>query len=219
MPFDYGSQHLKGLTIFAFYGNSYHSAESLSGSGTDWQFSHTPVCQRGLRLMGTGVSGTGFILNYELEPISGQLTTPAPYSSVTANYYHYSGSIQFILEPETWDPAITRPTQRRDIWGGSHANVPNVKPASVSFNVVRTTPGEQVLTYIADMVITADWFILMDAMSGKAYEGNLLSNRVFSVDKGYEPFIPFELLVESFGSFDPDGASGSGVIDWKAFEN
>ena len=76
MTFDYISRHLKGLTIFAFYGATKYTSEVMSGSGTDWTFAHTPVSQQGLRLIGTNDSGTGYILNYELEPISGELTLP-----------------------------------------------------------------------------------------------------------------------------------------------
>lgn len=219
MPFDYLNQSLKGLTIFAFYGSTLYTNESLSGSGTDWTFANTPVSQQGLRLIGTNDSGTGFVLNYELEPISGALTLPESWSGVTANYRQYIGSVQFLTETGTWNPKTSRPVQRQSMWGNWHTTMTNMIPSSVLFKVVRTTPGEQVLNLVAEMVITAKWFILMDGESEKAYEGNLLSDRSFSVNKGYDPFIPGELLPQYMGSFDPDGNSGSGVIDWSAFTN
>jgi hypothetical protein len=219
MSFDYANQELKGLTIFAFYGQISHTSEALSGSGTTWYFANTPVSQQGLRLIGTNDSGTGFILNYEIEPISGQLTLPESWSGVTANYNQYSGTVQFLTETGTWDPKTQKPRQRQSMWGNWHTNIPNMKPSSVMFSVVRTTPGEQVLNFVADQVIRAKWFLLMDGESGKAYEGHLLSDRSFSVNKGYEPFIKVELLCEWFGSFDPDANSGSGVIDWTGFDN
>lgn len=219
MGWDYANQHLKGLTIFAYYGAIYHSAEVMSGSGTDWTFANTPVSQQGLRLIGTNDSGTGFIMNYELEPISGQLTLPESWSGVTAYYNQYSGSIQFVTETGTWRPKTQRPRQRQSMWGNWHTQIPNMKPSSVDFKVVKTTPGETVLNLVADQVIRANWFLLMDGQSNKAYEGNLLSDRSFSVNKGYDPFIKCELLCEFFGSFDMDGNSGSGVIDWSAFDN
>jgi len=219
MGFDYADQRLKGLTIFAYFGAIYHSAENLSGSGTDWTFANLPVSQQGLRLIGTNDSGTGFIVNYELEPISGALTLPESWSGVTANYNQYSGSIQFLTETGTWNPKTQRPRQRQSMWGNWHTNIPNMKPNSLPFKVVRTTPGENVLNYVADQVIRARWFILMDGASNKAYEGYLLSDRSFSVNKGYEPFIAGELLPQYFGSFDRTGNSGSGVIDWSGFDN
>ena len=219
MAFDFANQRLKGLTIFSFFGKITHTGESLSGSGTDWTFANTPVSQQGLRLIGTNDSGTGFILNYELEPISGQLTLPEVLTDVTATYNQYSGTIQFVVETGTWQPKTTRPRQDQDIYGSFHANIPNMKPSSVDFKVILSTPGENALNFVAGQVIRANWFILMDGASNKAYEGYLLSDRSFSVNKGYEPFIPGELLVEFFGSFDIDGNSGSGVINWSAFNN
>ena len=217
MSFDYLNQSLKGLTIFAFYGSVLHTAESLSGSGTDWTFTYTPVSQQGLRLIGTNDSGTGFILNYTLEPISGQLTLPESWNSVTATYNEYLGQFQFLCESETFGPKTTRPVQRQSMWGNYHTTIPNLKPSSVPFTVVRTTPGETVLNLLATSVTRARWFLLMDLASEKAYEGHLISDRSLSVNKGYEPFIPCELLVENFGSFSI--ISGSGVINWTAYDN
>jgi hypothetical protein len=219
MPFQYNTLSLKGLTLFVFYGNTFHTSESVSGSGTSWTLSNTPVSQRGFRLIGTGVYGSGFCLNYTLDPITGDLTTSGSYSSLLANYYSYSGSGQFLIEPSSFQPKSTTPNQRTDIWNGHHINLPNYKPAMLSFNIIRTQPSETVLNYVAEMVIRANWFIVMDGRSGKAYEGNVISDRVFSVDKGDEPFIPFQMFVEYFGSFDIDGNSGSGAIDWKAYDN
>lgn len=219
MPFDYANQNLKGLIIFAFYGSVTHVGESLSGSGTDWTFANPVVSQQGLRLIGTNDSGTGMIMNYELEPISGQLTLPESWSGVTANYSQYLGQFQFVTETGTWGPKTQRPRQRQSMWGNWHTFIPNMKPASVNFKVVLTTPGENVLNLLATSVIRARWFLLMDGESNKAYEGYLLSDRSFSVNKGYDPFIKAELLPQYFGSFDRTGNSGSGVIDWSGFES
>ena len=209
---------LSGLGIFVFFGNTHHTLESLSGSGVNWQFGYMPVCQRGMRLIGTNASGTGFILNYELEPISGALTLPESWHSVTATYYNYSGAAAFQLDPGSWLPDIRTPSQQEDIWGGSHAVVPNVIPAGVKFTVIRTTANDTIIGLIAPLIIKACWFLLMDPASGLAYEGNVISQRMFAVDKGNEPFIPCQMTVENFGSFTID-PSGSGSIDWQAFTN
>lgn len=218
MAFDYPNQHLAGLTVFIYFGNTTTIGEDLTQSGSSsssWFFANTPVSQRNLRLLGTTDSGTGFIMNFELEPITGLLTLPNDVSGVTANYNSFNNRAPILLTPGTFLPKSQRPVQRQDMHGQYHANIPNFYPASLNLEVVKTVPGEEIINPIAEQILNAYHFLLVDQSSEKAYEGPVLSDRHLSVGKGFEPFFPVEILVEEFGSFDPD----TETIDWGAFKN
>ena len=161
-------------------------------------------------------TGTGtaqeFIVNFDLEPISGTLTVNADlpaYDEVEADYYYY---IDFDIDilTQNFKTEFPKPIAELDIWGQPHYQVKNNYPHKVTFRVVLTNETQRNL--LTKSMFYADYFILMDKnidndFGLRAYEGPIWSNEQGSVQKGASYLLPIELMVEQFGAIT-EGISG-----------
>lgn len=209
MAFDNTLIHQKGLEVFAYFGQSGTTGEALSGTGTNWSFANTPVSTQGMRLFGVNDSGTGFVLNWELEPLSGTMVTNESFASITANYNSYPFFTSFLVDTASWNANLPVPEQRQDIDADWHATLPFLRPRELNFRVVQTA-AETILNFVSIQVLNAYYFLVIDQVSKKAYEGPIISDRVLAINKGFEPFVPAKVLPQKFGKFDPD----THTIDW-----
>lgn len=210
--------------ITIYFGHTRVSNEALDvdvGDDHIWYFDHAPVSTENLRLIGTVGGESEFIVNFDLEPISGTLTVDAAlpaYDSIAAWYFYYveieDGADILIQDYRVEFPRLI---SNVDIFGQPHYQVHNNYPHKVSFKVVLTNEAQRNL--LTEAMFYSYYFILIDKNIGatyglRAYEGPIWSNEQGSIRKGASYLLPIELMVEQFGSYDAD----DNEITWGFYE-
>lgn len=150
-----------------------------------------------------------FVVNIDLEPITGRLTLAAHlpvYTTVKSSYYSYAdidGGVNLL----TKNFKVNFPKQQSelDIFGQPKYAVHNNYPHTVSYRLVIL--NELARNLFTEATFNSMYFILIDnnlpgGFGLRAYEGPLWSNEQGSINKGASNLVPFELNVEQFGMFE-----------------
>lgn len=196
-----------GVSIY--YGCDRISEETLSNDAVNdhvFWFAHAPVSTRDLRLKGYIGADWEYIVNFDLEPLTGRLTAAAAlpaYDSVDAWYNYYNSYELRIL---TVDFKVESPSlvSDLDIWGQPHYTVHANYPSDVNFKLVlRSEPQRNWLT---ESTLRSCYFLLIDkgipeTYGIRAYEGPIWSSEQASLYKGASPFLPIKLMVQQFGLY------------------
>ena len=208
----------KGCKINIYFKNTRVTAETLNTTGDDhvFTFDHAPVSTKNLRLVGTFGGVNEFIVNYDLEPISGKLTVAAAlpaYTAIVADYFYYANIEDGIdILVQDYRVSFPKPVADIDIWGQPHYQIHNNYPHVVRFKVVLSNEAQRNL--LTEATFHAAYFLLLDKNIGetyglRAYEGPLWSDEQGSIRKGASFLLPIELFVQQFGNID---LGGSGII-------
>ncbi len=214
--------HVEGLTLYTFYGNT-RQTSALFGSGTTWYFPSvtdtTPIVRDDMRLIGyRGVANPFFIVNFQVEPITGTLTLNTADSTgithISGTYDQYNGFTQFVIGTDTWDPSIPDPSGNTDITGRTIYDVKYSILNRLDFSIMMRTENVAINGVVSDAIEKSEQFMILDAQTDRAYEGFLRSKNFRSVNKGKNPFAPATLYVQQYGTM----TAVSGVIesiDWE----
>lgn len=208
----------KGCKITVFFGHTRVDNEALGATGDDhvWTFTNSPVSSKNLRLIGTVGADTEFIVNYDVEPISGTLTVDAvlpAYDSIAAWYFYYTNTADGDdILTQNFKVEFPRPVADIDIFGQPHYQIHNNYPHKLTMKVVLSNESQRNL--LTESMFSADFFLVLDKnidadFGLRAYEGPLWSDEQGSVEKGASYLLPIELFVQQFGAIDP---GGSGII-------
>lgn len=199
-----------GCRIYIYWGCTRISNEALTQDPVEtdtWWFANTPVSTKNLRLIGTEGADSEFIVNFDLEPLTGRLTIdaavdqPGGYDSIAAWYFHYD-DLEIDIMTKGYKVEFPRLTSEVDIFGQPHYTVHNSYPHKVSFRVV--LQREQSRNLLTESMFHACYYILLDKGTGvtygvRAYEGPLWSDEQSSLYKGASYLLPIELMVQQFG--------------------
>jgi len=194
-----------------------------------WWFANVPVSTENLRLVGTIGADSEFIVNYNMEPLTGRLTIdPALpiYDSVAAWYWHYTGLNDGVdLLVVNYKVEFPKLVSEVDIWAQPHYQKHNNYPHSVSFSLVLSS--ESMRNLLTESMFYGYYFILLDKNIGyqyglRAFEGPLWSDEQGSVKKGLTPLLPIEIFVQEFGMYKrelsgaitsaSDGGAGTTIL-------
>lgn len=213
--------NVQGRTIFAYFGNSGTVGEGLTGAGTEWFFANTPIVSNmdDIRLLGSRSGVPFFIVNFEVEPLSGKLTVNSTdatgLTAITANYQSYLGLTQFVVSTGSFVPGFSTPTPRQDIGGMWHYTRKNTYPQNLNFNIIQNFDNIAFKLFASDAIVKSEQFLVIDLITRRTYEGFLTSPQMLTVQKGEDPLIPVTLFVQPFGKYDVD----TDEIDWTADKN
>lgn len=202
-----------GCRVYLYWGCSvYVSNETLTKDGvetdTHW-FANTPVSTRRIRLVGWIGADWEFIVNAELEPLTGRLTCAAAlpeYDSVHAWYYYYE-SYEFNIITQNYKVLFPKWVSEIDIWGqprfADHKNYPHEVPFKI---VIDTETARNLLT---ESMFNGCYFLLIDRgipedYGIRAFEGPLHSDEQGSLYKGASYLVQVELQPQNFGRYEPE---------------
>jgi hypothetical protein len=168
-----------------------------------------PISTKNIRLVGTKGGDSEFIVNFDLEPISGTLTVDASlpaYDSISASYYYYVNVTDGVdILTQNFMVEFPRPVSDVDIWGQPHYSEINNYPHKLKMNVVLTAESQRNL--LTEAMFNAYYFLVIDknfdsTFGLRAYEGPLWSDEQGSIGKGASYLLPIELMVQQFGRYD-----------------
>jgi hypothetical protein len=218
----------RGCYVTIYFGNTRLTGKTLTPDPAAtpddhlFYFANTPVSTRNLRLIGTVGADTEYIVNYDLEPISGALTVDAAlpaYDSIDADYFYYT-NLTDGLDILVKDYHVTFPKHSSviDIFGQPHFQDQNNYPYNVNFKVVLTSEDQRNL--LTQAMFWNHYFILIDknfdaSYGHRAFEGPIWSDEQGSMYKGASYLLPIELNVQQFGSYN----ATTDEITWGFWEN
>lgn len=175
---------------------------------THW-FANYPVSTRRLRVIGYIGADWEFIVNFDLEPLTGRLTVAAAlpeYDSVHAWYYYYD---QVELKVITTQYQVTFPkwVAEIDIFGQPRFADHNNYPHAVNFNIVMDT--ESARNLLSESMFLGCYFLVLDknipeTYGLRAFEGPLWSDQQGSLFKGASYLLPIEVQTQQFGAYEPE---------------
>lgn len=219
---------MQGCKITVYFGNTRVTGETLTPDPAAtpddhlFFFAHHPVSTRNLRLIGTIGGVTEFIVNYDLEPISGALTVGAAlpaYDSIDADYFYYVNITDGVdVLVQDYRVLFPKHAGEADMFGQPHFQDQNNYPQTVSFKLVLS--GEWERNLLTEAMFGNFYFILIDknfdaTYGHRAFEGPLWSEEQGSLYKGASYLLPIELNVQQFGSYDLT----TDEITWGFWEN
>lgn len=196
-----------GCRIYIYWGCARETAEALTKDGTEtdtWWFDNIPVSTKNIRLLGTIGAASEFIVNFDLEPLTGRLTCGdelPEYDSISASYFYYE-DLELNVLTDSYMVVFPKLTSEVDIWGQPHYQVHNQYPHKLTFNVVLY--GETMRNLLTEAMFKACYFLVLDKGTGatygvRAFEGPIHSNEQGSLYKGASYLMPTELMVQQFG--------------------
>lgn len=204
-----------GCRIYIYWGCSRETDEELTQDAVEtdtWWFDNTPVSTKNLRLIGTSGADEEFIVNFDLEPLTGRLTIDAAvdpvggYDSISASYNYYD---DLEIDIMTTNYKVTMPSlsSELDIFGQPHYQVHNQYPNNVTFNIVLERESSRNL--LTEAMFRACYFLLLDKGTGatygvRAFEGPIESDEQGSLYKGASHTLPIKLDVQQFGLVDEE---------------
>ena len=200
---------IDGCKLTIYFNNTRVAAEVLNATADDhvFTFDNTPVSTRNLRLIGTVGADSEFIVNFDLEPISGTLTIDAAlpaYDSVTARYFYYTNLTDgFDILTQNYKVVFPQIQSEVDIFGQPRYQERNNYPHKVTFDVILSNEVQRNL--LTESMFYGYHFIVLDRNIGaeyglRAYEGPIWSDEQGSIYKGRPFFLPITLMVQQFGN-------------------
>ncbi len=196
-----------GCRIYFHFGCTRATDEALTQDGVEtdtWWTDFTPVSTKNIRLVGTIGADTEFIVNFDLEPLTGRITiddTLPEYDSISASYYHLT-DIEGDIMTVGYKVFFPRPISEADMFGQPHYQIHNNYPEKVTGRLVLETDTSRNL--LTEATFYACYFIMKDTGTGatfgvRAFEGPIWSDEQGSLQKGASYLMPFELSVQQFG--------------------
>lgn len=217
---------IQGCLINLYWGFTRVWNEALTQDPVEtdtWWFANSPVSTKDLRLVGTEGADSEFIVNFDLEPLSGRLTIaaavdqPGGFDSISASYFYYL-NVEVSIITKNYKVEFPRLTSEVDIFAQPHYQVHNAYPHKVTFKIALTEERQRNL--LSEAVFRAAYFIMLDKGIGttygvRAYEGPLWSDEQSSINKGMSYMLPIELMCQQFGSVRAE-ATGLVEATWDA---
>lgn len=229
-------RYAQGSFLYVFWGCDRIADETLTADTVNdhvfWT-DYSPVSTKGLILRGYVGADWEFVVNFDLEPLSGRITVDASlpaYDSIHAWYGYYENQE---LDIVTKDYRVTFPQLMAevDMWGQPHYSVHNNYPTKVSFKWVLF--NEESRNLLTESMFSSCYFILIDKGTSatygiRAFEGPIWSDEQGSLFKGASYLLPIEVMVQQFGLYteeiiDADILSvtnaGSGYVNLWVVDN
>ena len=180
---------------------------------THW-FANYPVSTRRLRVVGFIGADWEFVVNFDLEPLTGRLTVAAAlpeYDSIHA-WYHYYDNIELKVITTNYQVTFPKWVSEIDIWGQPRFADHNNYPHAVNFNIVMAT--ESARNLLTESMFNGCYFLVLDINTPeefglKVFEGPLWSDQQGSIFKGASYLLPIEVQPQQFGRYEPER---SGII-------
>jgi len=200
-----------GCRIYIYWGcSAYIEDETLTADGAEdrvaW-FANTPVSTRNLRVVGYIGADWEFVVNFDLEPLTGRLVYSGDlpiYDSVHVWYYYYE-DYEFDILTTQYKVTFPKWSADVDIFGQPRYADHNNYPHAVNFNMVLDT--EVLRNLLSEAMFLGCYFLLIDKGIPEEYgiraiEGPLWSDQQGSIYKGASYQLPIELQVQQFGGYD-----------------
>ena len=202
-----------GCRVYLYWGcSAYVSDETLTKDNTEthvhW-FANYPVSTRRCLLAGHIGADWEFIVNAELEPLTGRLTCAAvlpEYDSVHAWYYYYE-NYELNIMTQGYQVLFPKWSSEISIWGQPKFADHNNYPHEVPFRIVLDTEAARNL--LSESMFLGCYFLLIDkgipeGYGIRAFEGPLHSDEQGSLYKGASYLLPVELQPQNFGGYEPE---------------
>lgn len=202
---------VRGCKVDIFFGHTRVANEILSAHPDDdhtFIFANTHISTQNLRIVGTFGGNDEFVINYDLEPITGRLTIGAAlpvYSQVkvsSAHYVNLTDTLQILTKD--YKVLFPRPVGEPDIFGQPVFQNLNNYPDKVTLKTPLTNEAQRNL--LTEAMFRSFYFTLIDNNTGfatgqRCFEGEIWSDEQGSVKKGAPILLPIELFPNQFGLF------------------